>query len=205
MANRRMFARTVTESDDFLELPQGAQLLWFHLGLSADDDGFLNSVKRVMRLCGATEKDLAALVDSGFLLSFDSGVYLIRDWLLNNQLRQDRYHETTFKKEKSLVEITEGKQYTWLPDGCQAVAAVKDRLGEDSQGEASPDEPRQSQISQDEAREGGAGEGSPPLTAPCPVCGQVCAVAMEGHGLHLWCPDCGDFMSFDGSDFQKFY
>ena len=204
MAVRRMFARTVTESDDFLDLPQGAQLLWFHVGMSADDDGFLNSVKRAMRLCGATEKDLAALVDSGFLLSFDSGVYLIRDWLLNNQLRQDRYHETTFKKEKSLVATTEGKQYEWLPVGCQAVASDKERLEEVSAAEASQDEPSQDQANQDEAREGSAGEGSPPLTAPCPVCGQACAVGAEGHGRHLWCPDCGDFIDF-GSGFEPIY
>lgn len=204
MANRRMFARTVTESDAFLDLSKDAQLLWFHLGLIGDDDGFINGTRRVMRLCGIDESALSELVETGFLLEFDSGVFLIRDWHTNNLLRGDRYHETAFQHEKNLVTLNESKQYTWLPDGCQAVAAVKDRLGEGSQGEESPDEPSQGQISPDEAREGGAGEGSPPLTAPCPECGQVCAVAMEGHGRHLWCPDCGDFFDY-GSGYETVY
>ena len=132
MANRRMFARTVTESDGFLDLSKDAQLLWFHLGLVADDDGFLNNTRRVMRLCGIDESVLSELIETGFLLEFDTGVFLIRDWLINNQLRADRYHETTFQHEKSLVSLNESKQYVWLPDGCQVVASVKDRLGEES-------------------------------------------------------------------------
>ena len=118
MANRRMFARTVTESDGFLDLSKDAQLLWFHLGLIADDDGFLNGTRRVMRLCGIDESALSELVTKGFLLEFDTGVFLIRDWLIDNQIRADRYHETTFQHEKSLVSLNESKQYVWLPDGC---------------------------------------------------------------------------------------
>lgn len=202
MANRRMFARTVTESDGFLDLSKDAQLLWFHLGLIADDDGFLNGTRRVMRLCGIDESALSELVTKGFLLEFDTGVFLIRDWLIDNQIRADRYHETTFQHEKSLVSLNESKQYVWLPDGCQMVASVKDRLvkdssGEDSQGKASLD-----QESQEQTREGEhEGEPSPYTQVPCPNCGQVCLVANEGMYRHLYCPDCGDYIN-SGSGFE---
>lgn len=196
MANRRMFARTVTESDAFIDLSKDAQLLWFHLGLIADDDGFLNSVRRVMRLCDIEESALSELVKTGFLLEFDSGVFLIRDWLIDNQLRGDRYHETTFQHEKSLVSLDESKRYTWLPNGCQVVAPVKDRLvkdssGEDSQGEASLDQESQEQTKEGEFE----GEPSPYFQAPCPNCGQVCTAVNEGVYAHLYCPDCGDFIN----------
>lgn len=197
-----MFARTVTESDGFLDLSKDAQLLWFHLGLIADDDGFLNGTRRVMRLCGIDESALSELVTKGFLLEFDTGVFLIRDWLIDNQIRADRYHETTFQHEKSLVSLNESKQYVWLPDGCQMVASVKDRLvkdssGEDSQGKASLD-----QESQEQTREGEhEGEPSPYTQVPCPNCGQVCLVANEGMYRHLYCPDCGDYIN-SGSGFE---
>lgn len=190
MANRRMFARAITESDAFLDLPQGAQLLWFHVGLIADDDGFANGVKRTMLLCGATEDDLAVLVETGFLLRFDSGVYLIRDWHLNNQIRHDRYHETDFKAEKSMVTLTEDKRYEWrLPDGCHAVAADKESLEETRE-----EKPRQDEKSPDEMR--GGAEGGTSSLAPCPTCGQICTTCNEGGFPHLWCPDCGDFIDF---------
>lgn len=202
MANRRMFARTVTESDAFVDLSKDAQLLWFHLGLIADDDGFLNSVRRVMRLCDIEESALSELVKTGFLLEFDSGVFLIRDWLINNQLRGDRYHETTFKHEKSLVTQNESRQYTWLPNGCQVVASVKDRLGEESLDQVSQVEISQEKESQEQTREGEhEGEPSPYTQVPCPNCGQVCTAVNEGTYSHLYCPDCGDFIDY-GQGFE---
>ena len=202
MANRRMFARTVTESDKFIDLSKDAQLLWFHLGLIADDDGFLNGTRRVMRLCGIDESALSELVNAGFLLEFDSGVFLIRDWLINNQIRGDRYRETTFKHEKSQVSLDESKRYTWLPNGCQVVASVKDRLvkdssGEDSQGEASLDQESQDQTREEEHE----GEPSPYTQVPCPNCGQVCTAVNEGTYSHIYCPDCGDFIDY-GQGFE---
>ena len=197
MANRRMFARTVTESDAFLDLSKDAQLLWFHLGLVADDDGFLNNTRRVMRLCGIDESALSELIETGFLLEFDTGVFLIRDWLINNQLRADRYHETTFQHEKSQVSLDESKRYTWLPNGCQVVAPVKDRLVKDSQGKASLDQESQDQTREEEFEE----KPSPYTQVPCPNCGQVCLVANEGMYRHIYCPDCGDFIDY-GQGFE---
>ena len=202
MANRRMFARTVTESDAFLDLSKDAQLLWFHLGLIADDDGFLNGTRRVMRLCGIDESALSELVTKGFLLEFDTGVFLIRDWLIDNQIRADRYHETTFQHEKSLVSLNESKQYVWLPDGCQMVASVKDRLGEESLDQVSQVETSQEKKSQDQTREEEFEEKPSPYTqVPCPNCGQVCRAVNEGTYAHLYCTDCGDFIN-SGSGFE---
>lgn len=202
MANRRMFARTVTESDRFIDLSKDAQLLWFHLGLIADDDGFLNGTRRVMRLCGIDESALSELVNAGFLLEFDSGVFLIRDWLINNQLRGDRYHETTFKHEKSQVSLDESKRYTWLPNGCQVVAPDKYRLEEDSSVEDSQGEASLDQKSQDQTREEEFEEKPSPYTqVPCPNCGQVCTAVNEGTYAHLYCRDCGDFIN-SGSGFE---
>lgn len=202
MANRRMFARTVTEADRFLDLSKDAQLLWFHLGLIADDDGFTNSTRRVMRLCGIDESALSELVNAGFLLEFDSGVFLIRDWLINNQLRADRYRETTFKHEKSQVSLDESKRYTWLPNGCQVVASDKYRLGKESLDQVRQVEASQEKESQDQTREEEFEEKPSPYTqVPCPNCGQVCLVANEGMYRHIYCPDCGDFIDY-GQGFE---
>lgn len=196
-----MFARTVTESDEFLDLSKDAQLLWFHLGLVADDDGFLNNTRMVMRLCGINESALSELIETGFLLEFNSGVFLIRDWLINNQLRADRYHETTFKHEKSLVTQNESRQYTWLPNGCQVVASDKYRL-EESLNQVRQVETSQEKKSQDQTREEEFEEKPSPYTqVPCPNCGQVCTAVNEGTYAHLYCQDCGDFIN-SGSGFE---
>lgn len=202
MANRRMFARTVTESDAFLDLSKDAQLLWFHLGLIADDDGFLNGTRRVMRLCGIDESALSELVTKGFLLEFDTGVFLIRDWLIDNQIRADRYHETTFQHEKSLVSLNESRQYTWLPNGCQVVAPDKYRLEKESLDQVRQVETSQEKKRQDQTKGGEhEGEPSPYTQVPCPNCGQVCLVANEGMYRHIYCPDCGDFIDY-GQGFE---
>lgn len=195
MANRRMFSKAVTESDSFLSLSKDAQLLWFHLGMVADDDGFLNCTRMVMVLHGIEEDALNELVRTGFLLSFDSGVYLLRDWAICNQLRADRYKETVHRREKSMVGRNESNQYVWLPDGCQAVATGKDSKGESREGEVS-----QEKASQGESEERGAGEGGVAF-APCPECGRSCAAAKDMMGLHIWCPEHGDFIDCDGLGF----
>ena len=202
MANRRMFARTVTESDGFLDLSKDAQLLWFHLGLIADDDGFLNGTRRVMRLCGINESALSELVNAGFLLEFDSGVFLIRDWHTNNLLRGDRYHETIFQHEKSLVSLDESKRYTWLPNGCQVVTADKESTDKESLDQVRQVETSQEKKRQDQTREEEFEEKPSPYTqVPCPNCGQVCTAVNEGTYAHLYCPDCGDYIN-SGSGFE---
>ena len=117
MANRRMFSRDITDSDPFLDLPLSAQALYFHLGMSADDEGFVSSAKRTARSIGAGESDLSSLVDSGFLIPFpESGVYVITHFLINNTIRSDRAKKTTYQVEVGRLKKSPNGFYTL---GCQ--------------------------------------------------------------------------------------
>ena len=100
MAIRRMFAKSITDSDDFLDLPLDVQLLYFHLGMQADDEGFLNSTKKIVRMLGVEPDALKILCDMGFLIPFPSGVVAIRHWHVSNKLRKDRRMETQFQEER---------------------------------------------------------------------------------------------------------
>ena len=73
-----MFSQQITDSDAFLDMPLSTQALYFHLGMSADDDGFLNNPKRTMRLIGASEDDLKLLIAKNFVIAFDSGIMVIK-------------------------------------------------------------------------------------------------------------------------------
>ena len=99
MANRRMFSRDIVCSDRFLDMPSSAQALYFQYGLEADDDGFVSAPKKIIRLTNASEDDLKILIAKKFVLPFESGVVVIRDWKINNYLRKDRYSPTRFKEE----------------------------------------------------------------------------------------------------------
>lgn len=117
MANRRMFSRDITDSDPFLDLPLSAQALYFHLGMAADDEGFVSSAKRTARSIGAGESDLSSLVDSGFLIPFpESGVYVITHFLINNTIRSDRAKKTTYQDEFGRLKKSPNGFYTL---GCQ--------------------------------------------------------------------------------------
>ena len=112
MAQKRMFDKTITNSDDFLELPDSSQVLYFHLSMNADDDGFVNNWKSIMRMTGTKEDDLKLLIAKSYIIAFDSGVIVIRHWRLNNYLRNDRYKETKFKDEKSQLLLGKNEEYT---------------------------------------------------------------------------------------------
>jgi hypothetical protein len=116
MANRRLFSRTVTRSDAFLEMPLTTQALYFHLGLEADDDGFCSAPKTVARLIGANQNDYDLLVAKGFLIQFDDGVVVIKHWLVNNTIRKDRYKSTEYIEHKKTLYIKENQVYTLDPD-----------------------------------------------------------------------------------------
>ena len=116
MAERRMFAKTIIDSDAFLDMPLSAQALYFHLSMRADDDGFVASPKRIIKLIGATEDDYKILIAKKFVIPFESGVCVITDWRINNYLRNDRYTETIYKEEKdSLVLDEKGKYNLGIP------------------------------------------------------------------------------------------
>lgn len=111
MAERRMFAKTIIDSDAFLDMPMSARLLYYDLGMRADDDGFINSPKKIMRTIGATSDDMNILIARKFVIPFDSGVVVIKAWRINNYLRSDRYNETKYIEEKSLLEVDKTGMY----------------------------------------------------------------------------------------------
>jgi hypothetical protein len=92
MAHKRMFSRDITGSDAFREMPSSSQSLYFHLGMEADDDGFLDNYKSIMRSVGASEDDLKILLSKRFLILFPSKVVVIKHWRINNTIRNDRYN-----------------------------------------------------------------------------------------------------------------
>jgi len=139
MAERRMFAKTIIDSDAFLDMPMSARLLYYDLGMRADDDGFINSPKKIMRMIGASNDDVNILIARKFVIPFDSGVVVIKHWRINNYLRNDRYTETKYLEEKSNLEVDKNGSYTTknntgIPVGIPMVSTGKVRLGKDSIG-----------------------------------------------------------------------
>ncbi|MBP5460882.1 MAG: HNH endonuclease, partial [Lachnospiraceae bacterium] len=111
MAERRMFAKTIVLSDAFLDMPMTARCLYFTLGMLADDDGFVNAPKSIMRQCGATQDDFMILLQKRYVLGFESGVIVIKHWRINNYLQSDRHNPTTYKEELAMLELDEKKAY----------------------------------------------------------------------------------------------
>lgn len=106
-----MFSNLVIGSDDFLEMPDSSQNLYFHLSMNADDDGFVDKWKSIMRMTGKKEDDLKILIAKSFIIPFDSGLIVIRHWRINNYIQKDRYKETIHKDEKSMLELDENNVY----------------------------------------------------------------------------------------------
>ena len=112
LAERRMFAKTIIDSDAFLDMPLSSQALYFHLAMRADDDGFVNNPKRIQRTVGASDDDCKLLVMKRFILTFPSGVIAIKHWRIHNYIQKDRYKETVYTKEKSKLYINQNNAYT---------------------------------------------------------------------------------------------
>lgn len=153
MAERRMFAKTIIDSDAFIDMPVTARLLYYDLSMRADDDGFVNSPKKIMRMIGASQDDLSILIMKKFIIPFENGVVVIKHWRIHNYIRKDTYHETTYKEEKNLLSLDENNAYTlrnrdeavtipsrsrdeFVDDPATQVRLGKDRLGKDSKKEA---------------------------------------------------------------------
>lgn len=144
MAERRMFTKKITESDAFLDMPSSSQMLYFHLSMNADDDGFVNNPKKIQRMCGATDDDFKLLMAKRFVLLFDSGVIVIKHWKMHNYIQSDRYKPTDYAEEKSMLGIKQNKAYTFDKSKCiQSVSVGKDSVVEDGEGEViiEPPEP----------------------------------------------------------------
>ena len=112
MADKRMFAKTIIDSDAFLDMPLSTQCLYFHLNMRADDDGFINNPRKIQRMIGASMDDLRLLIAKNFVIPFESGVVVIKHWKIHNYIQKDRYKETVYKEEKALLTVKENKAYS---------------------------------------------------------------------------------------------
>lgn len=133
MARKRMFDIEVVDTDLFLDMPQSTQNLYFHLGMRADDDGFVSNPKKIIKLIGANEDDLKILIAKSLIIPFESGIIVIRHWKLNNYLRKDRYIETIYKKEKNMLNEDENGVYSLgIPNDNQMLTNGQPSIEENS-------------------------------------------------------------------------
>lgn len=148
MAERRMFTKKITDGDAFTEMPPTAQCLYFHLCMSADDDGFSNMIRQSMFNAHAGTDDFNTLVTKRFIIPFQSGVIVIKHWKMHNLIRSDRYHETEYLEEKATLVMKENGVYSQVPFDNQLTTKrqpndnqmePEDRLGKDSIGKDSLD------------------------------------------------------------------
>ena len=112
MAERRMFAKTIIDSDAFLEMPLTSQALYFHLSMRADDEGFINNPKKIARMIGAADDDLRVLASRKFIIPFESGIVVIKHWRIHNYIQKDRFKATVYAEERSTLTVKENGAYT---------------------------------------------------------------------------------------------
>lgn len=134
MAERRMFAKSIVLSDSFLDMPMSARCLYFTLGMLADDDGFINAPKGIMRQAGCSEDDMKLLIAKSYVIPFESGVVVIRHWRLNNYLQKDRINPTKCVDERETLEIDKTGAYQKVdtPTVYTQYMDTQIRLGKDS-------------------------------------------------------------------------
>ena len=123
MARRRMFSLDVVDTDAFLDLPSSAQALYFHLGMRADDDGFVSAPRKIVRSTNCGADDLKLLVSKGLVIPFDSGVCVITDWCRNNYIQNDRHHQTIYHAEYELLTL-ENRRYALADTACIQTVSI---------------------------------------------------------------------------------
>ena len=142
MAERRMFAKSIIDSDSFLDMPLSTQALYFHLCMRADDEGFVNNPKKIQRMVGCSGDDAKLLIAKKFIIPFDSGVVVIKHWRIHNYIRADRLKPTNYEEERKQLNIKKNGSYmlcqtdvSQMSDSCQSNVSIgKARLGKDSIG-----------------------------------------------------------------------
>ena len=142
MAERRMFAKTIIDSDAFLDMPLSTQALYFHLSMRADDDGFINNAKKIQRMLGCTDDDMKILLSKNFVIPFETGVCVIKHWKIHNLIQKDRYKPTVYVEHKDKLSLKDNNVYTldtvWIQDGYKMDTQVS--IGEVSLVKANNDE-----------------------------------------------------------------
>jgi hypothetical protein len=156
-----MFAKTIVDSDAFMDMPLSTQALYFHIGMRADDDGFVNNPRKIQRMIGASDDDLKLLIAKKFLITFASGVVCVKHWKMNNYIRSDRYNPTVYEEEKAQLILKENGAYTLdsnlgiplgIPNDNQRYPQDrigKDRIGKDNNSIylSAPDEEEEDEFS----------------------------------------------------------
>ena len=137
MAKRRMFSLDIIDTDSFLDMPASTQNLYFHLGMRADDDGFVASPRKITSCVNCSPDDYKLLVAKGYVIHFESGICAIRDWQINNHIRSDRYTPTIHTAEKK--QLSSGMTLG-IPNVIPVVSTGKYSIGEVSIGKDSSGE-----------------------------------------------------------------
>jgi len=132
MARKRMFSLDIIDTDSFMDMPQSSRLLYYELCMRADDDGFVASPKKIMKMVGCGEDDFKVLIAKQFIIPFETGIVVIKHWKIHNYIRNDRYKETIYQEEKHLLKQDETGMYTCgIPNVIPNGYTGKDRLGKD--------------------------------------------------------------------------
>lgn len=117
-----MISKKITDTDKFLAMPLSTQALYFHLNTHGDDYGFVDKAKTIQRTIGASEDDLKLLIAKQYIIPFESGVVVIKDWFVHNIIRKDRLKETDYIDEREKLQITQQRSYEYtknLTTNCQ--------------------------------------------------------------------------------------
>jgi hypothetical protein len=131
MARRRMFSLDIIDTDSFMDMPQTSRLLYYELCMRADDDGFVASPKKIMKMVGCNDDDFKILIGKQFIIPFETGIVVIKHWKIHNYIQNDRYKETIYQEEKDQLMQDKNGMYTFcIQDGYTG----KVRIGKDSIG-----------------------------------------------------------------------
>ena len=170
-----MFAKTIIDSDAFLDMPASAQALYFHLSMRADDDGFINNPKKIQRMVNSSDDDLRLLVAKRFIIPFDSGIVVIKHWKIHNYIQNDRYRPTIYQEEKAMLDVKENKEYGIVNGSCTpCIHNVSNMYSQDSIGKCS--------VVQDSTGE----YTEPPAAAPAPAESPAEEPQRHRHGANGW-------------------
>ena len=181
MAERRMFAKSVVLSGPFIRLPAKTQLLYFHLGMQADDEGFVSAPEFAMQGAKATWKDLNQLVKEGFLIKFPSGLLVIRHWHMQNCIKKDRFHPTVHQAELEQLFLRE-KVYEWIPNWNQSgtqLESGRNQTGTNLEPQVRIDKISQDQYSQYQVSQTPGSGAGPGIRGEIPRLVDVICYALE--------------------------
>ena len=126
-----MFAKAIIDSDIFLDMPLSTQALYFHLAMRADDEGFVNNPKKIQKMIGASDDDVRILIMKRYILTFESGIIVIKHWKIHNYIQNDRFKPTSYVEEKATLTLDEKKSYVEIPKNV-SILDTQVSIGKDS-------------------------------------------------------------------------